>query len=711
MRRLITLAALLLAALPAFGQTYTKYEETMTAKRAGSTLLEVLPGASVSVYKPGCTISAASISTTLTIYSCSKISASDTIEVDGQAATVVTVDSATQLTIDSSVTAEVGDRVLRTGDEVTIYTDPAGTSAITQPTTANSNGRVMFYFDSDTNTAFDLKATLSSTKIVMGDEASAVGGGGAVSLTHLFLDATDYGAVCDGTTTGDDVGIQSSITAAEATSNEAAAGTQLFEGGTIVQLPAGECILDAALTITSSNVSLIGAGKDRTTLVMNNGTQAIDSDINGSDRMGNPVFRGFSITYDDQHNALATAPSADTTAMYLYYPNKPIIEDVKVYFPDDNEIEGLIGIDIARGEPGAMRDVEVHNATGASSGNDATCLKFTNATDNRGNWSLSNVFLLNCQIGLWINDTNGLWNSAVFDNVKIVNLDDGTGVAGTRNYKYGVYVVGGAGFTFNGLHVEGSPDDGANENSFDKCVFFNGSRAHVLNAPLTSYCEVGYDFQGSDYIMLNNPLVGASNDSNNEDFDPLFDLSDGTSEQVHITGLKVISTANIWDYANVNSATDSLHYLAWADTGVSPGDAGTDNERMPLYFADPFRAHSFGIGIGQSATIGYGSSSIQFDVDGGGAEYSFSTTALTTPASATPGFAFYDTGSSSVTAGSLLLNMTDVTTDQEDTDFTLSAKVFGSDEDFLAVDASEATVVLGTSNVDAIVGTVCTAAA
>jgi hypothetical protein len=64
MRKLIALALLLLA-MPVWGASY--YRDTLTKKKSGSTLLEVMPAASVNVYQVGSSVSSATNSGTMIV--------------------------------------------------------------------------------------------------------------------------------------------------------------------------------------------------------------------------------------------------------------------------------------------------------------------------------------------------------------------------------------------------------------------------------------------------------------------------------------------------------------------------------------------------------------------------------------------------------------------------------------------------------------------
>lgn len=89
------------------------------------------------------------------------------------------------------------------------------------------------------------------------------GAAGSVSrsLTSKFqdvLNAKDFGATCNGSGIGDLIGIQAAITVAQAAS------------GGLVNIPAGNCVVNGTININSGNVQISGAGRGQTTITQTN---------------------------------------------------------------------------------------------------------------------------------------------------------------------------------------------------------------------------------------------------------------------------------------------------------------------------------------------------------------------------------------------------------------------------------------------------------
>ncbi len=210
MRKFLVTLLLLLAGGVYLGSS-ERYESNLVRKKAGSTLLEVMPSGSVFVYQLGADVSVSGIGTTVSVWDSSSIQVGDTVEIDGQTATVLTVPSATSFTIDTSVTFDKYDRVLRTSAQVNIYSDSILTTLITQPAVANSSGRVLFWYNSAQYSAFDIKVVSGGATTVYAD-VSSTGGGGS---TLTYLDIRDYGAVADDGA-DDQVAIAASIAACPA---------------------------------------------------------------------------------------------------------------------------------------------------------------------------------------------------------------------------------------------------------------------------------------------------------------------------------------------------------------------------------------------------------------------------------------------------------------------------------------------------------------
>jgi hypothetical protein len=167
--RLIVATLVCLLGLSGPSWSISRYSETLIAKKAGSTNAVVLAGGSVYVYTPGGTATGAETSgTTITMYAgeCANFSATDTVEV-GSTGSIATVASTAacagsdQIEVNTSLSWVAGDRILNTTTEATIYADQGGSTAITQPATADSSGRVTFFVDTTTTSEFDLVASAS----------------------------------------------------------------------------------------------------------------------------------------------------------------------------------------------------------------------------------------------------------------------------------------------------------------------------------------------------------------------------------------------------------------------------------------------------------------------------------------------------------------------------------------------------------------------
>jgi hypothetical protein len=189
----------------------SRYSETLIAKKAGSTNAVVLAGGSVYVYTPGGTATGAETSgTTITMYDCSNFSFGDTIEV-GSTGAVATVTSnpacpASSITVNTSLSWVAGDRILNTTTEATIYADEGGTTAITQPATADTSGRVTFFVDTSTTSEFDLVATASGGLRLVDYAVTLIGVGSSAGGW------TDDGTTVRLTTSTDSVGIGTAST-------------------------------------------------------------------------------------------------------------------------------------------------------------------------------------------------------------------------------------------------------------------------------------------------------------------------------------------------------------------------------------------------------------------------------------------------------------------------------------------------------------------
>lgn len=164
MKRLLGLALVLLSIRSAGADLM--FDEYLLTKRAGSTLVEVLPSASVRVYNLGASVrtSSGSPSTTIPVYASATIHVSDTVKINGYSATVTAVPTATTITVSPALVYVKGARVLRTSSALTVYEDVGRTVVLTQPFQADSSGRVTFFPGTAT---FDLEAITTAGQRVV----------------------------------------------------------------------------------------------------------------------------------------------------------------------------------------------------------------------------------------------------------------------------------------------------------------------------------------------------------------------------------------------------------------------------------------------------------------------------------------------------------------------------------------------------------------
>lgn len=189
------------------------FDEFLTKKKSSSTNLIVLGSATVNVYSPGATANGAGSGTSITVFDSSAFSASDTIEINGNTATVTSVPDGTTIVHDNA-SASWGDldRVLLTSSPLTVYEDEGASSAITQPITAGSDGRVKFYMA--TSDTADLRALDSDSAILIKPDIGRIQGGDRV------WNVADYGGKTD-----------TSISAAIAAAAAAGGGKVVLEEG------------------------------------------------------------------------------------------------------------------------------------------------------------------------------------------------------------------------------------------------------------------------------------------------------------------------------------------------------------------------------------------------------------------------------------------------------------------------------------------------
>lgn len=249
-----------------------KYDTTLSTKASGSKNLVALGSATVNVYKPGATASAAatSPSTTVNVYnmgSPTSIQVGDTVEVNGFTATVLTVPSATQFTISTSLTWAKGDRFLRTSQAVTLYNDPGAVETLAQPVTASTVGRVIFFVDTITNPSFDLKAVSSDgLRYVEYGILLLEGGTGTTAWT-------DDGTVIRVTTATDDVRIGSA--AADGRVTETCPDTQLITAAnptSCYRMKGDTNSTDWAWWVTSDKTMVLSDGLENTLVAYDTGT-------------------------------------------------------------------------------------------------------------------------------------------------------------------------------------------------------------------------------------------------------------------------------------------------------------------------------------------------------------------------------------------------------------------------------------------------------
>ncbi len=180
------LALLLGLSLAAVSAQGSKYEDVLTQKKTGARTLEVLPGASAYVYQQGCSTSASGVGTTIAVFTCATLQVGDTIELAGQVSTILTVPSTTSITVSASMTWSKNARILRTSAPAAVAEDRGLTSTLTQPLTADSEGKIRFYTPVP---YFDLKVVYGSSTGIVPDARGASGAG---------TDISDFDADADG---------------------------------------------------------------------------------------------------------------------------------------------------------------------------------------------------------------------------------------------------------------------------------------------------------------------------------------------------------------------------------------------------------------------------------------------------------------------------------------------------------------------------------
>lgn len=178
MRRALIVLLTLLLASPAFG--LDRYTRVIAQKKVGGTSIEVMPGATVLMLSPGCTADGAGSGTDITVEECTNIQIGDSVFVNGQTVTVTSVPDNTSVIVNSAISWNDGNRLLRTSEKISLFSDIAGNDPITQPVVADASGNVGVYLSVVSYPKFDLYATqLSNTAIYVDETAPATGPAGS----------------------------------------------------------------------------------------------------------------------------------------------------------------------------------------------------------------------------------------------------------------------------------------------------------------------------------------------------------------------------------------------------------------------------------------------------------------------------------------------------------------------------------------------------